>query len=131
MIKIISGTYGLKVGGRVVPKNSKSAPFEIDPAEERRLIDLGIAEEVKVVKPTPAQATTPEPEDEEQSINLEDMTVQNLKKYAAELNIELPKKAKKADIISAIKSAEIENDTADSEAAEGNDMPNLQAQMPE
>ena len=52
MIKIIKGTYGY-VGdnGIPVPKTSKSEPFSVNPDEEQRLIDLGVAEHVDDVKP--------------------------------------------------------------------------------
>lgn len=133
MIKIISGTYGLKVGGRVVPKNSKSAPFEIDPAEERRLIDLGIAEEVKPPVTAPATPAEPETEDDT-SVDFESMSAKQLKEYAKQQNIKIPKSAtKKADIIAVIMSAESEDsdDDTDNDAEQDNEIPNIQAQMPE
>ena len=43
MIKIISGTYGHLIGGRVRPKTVASDPFSLTPAEEARLVDRGIA----------------------------------------------------------------------------------------
>ncbi|MCH5315727.1 MAG: hypothetical protein J1E81_07425 [Eubacterium sp.] len=134
MIKIISGTYGLRKDGRVVPKNSKSEPFETDPAEEKRLIDLGIAEEVKVDVTIPALEHVPEPEEENTSINFEDMSVKQIREYAKEKDIEIPKSAtKKADIVAIIMSAESESDDekTNGEAEQGNDMPNIKAQMPE
>ncbi len=51
MIKIIKGTYGTK------RLNSKSAPFSLSEAEEKRLVDLGIAEYVSVPG-VPAQDKT-------------------------------------------------------------------------
>lgn len=134
MIKIISGTYGLRKDGRVVPKNSKSEPFETDPAEEKRLIDLGIAEEVKVDVTTPALEPVPEPEEENTSINFEYMSVKQIREYAKEKDIKIPKSAtKKADIVAIIMSAESESDDekTNGEAEQGNDMPNIKAQMPE
>jgi len=50
MIKIVKGTYGLRVNGLVVPKNKNSEPFEIDPKREKELIDAGIAVAVEAPK---------------------------------------------------------------------------------
>ena len=43
MIKIISGTYGYRDNGQVIPKNSKSEPFSLDKKEEERLVKAGVA----------------------------------------------------------------------------------------
>lgn len=51
-VKIISGTYGhtikKKIGDktttRIVPKNRMSEPFELEDAEAKRLVSLGVAE---------------------------------------------------------------------------------------
>lgn len=128
MIKIISGTYGLRKGNRVIPKNSKSEPFETEPAEEKRLIDLGIAEEVKINTPIPE--TKEEFKDDTSSNSFDDMNVKKLKEYAKEQGIKIPKNmTRKADIIAVIMSAETKNN--DEEAEDGNNVPNIQAQMPE
>ncbi len=43
MIKIIRGTYGRKVGNRVVPMTKDSAPFELAPEQEARLVAQKVA----------------------------------------------------------------------------------------
>ena len=43
MIKIISGTYGHLIDGRVRPKTAASEPFCLTPAQENRLVSRGIA----------------------------------------------------------------------------------------
>ena len=43
MIKIISGTYGHLVDGRVRPKTAASEPFSLTPAQEKRLVEKGVA----------------------------------------------------------------------------------------
>ena len=43
MIKIVSGVYGHQVNGRVYPKDSNSAPFELTHEQEARLVNLGVA----------------------------------------------------------------------------------------
>jgi len=131
MIKIISGTYGHRKGNRIIPKNSNSAPFEADPAEEERLVELGIAEkvEVEVEEAKTAAESISESDNEPTTPDFNSLTVENLKKYAEEHNISLPKNARKAEIISIINAAE---NAADNEIAAGDDdMPNFQAQMPE
>ena len=53
MIKIISGTYGHLIDGRVRPKTAGSEPFSLTPAEEARLVERGIA---VYVNEAPAEA---------------------------------------------------------------------------
>ena len=56
MIKIISGTYGHLIDGRVRPKTAGSEPFSLTPAEEARLVSRGIAVYVNEA-PAPADAS--------------------------------------------------------------------------
>lgn len=49
MIKIIKGTYGLKVDGKVVAMTKDSEPFSLDAAREDELVADGVA--VKVEEP--------------------------------------------------------------------------------
>ena len=53
MIKIISGTYGHLIGGRVRPKTAVSEPFSLTPGEEARLVERGVA---VYVNEAPAEA---------------------------------------------------------------------------
>ncbi len=46
MIRIIKGTYGHKVGKVVIPIGMKDDPIALDVREERRLVDMGVAEYV-------------------------------------------------------------------------------------
>lgn len=121
MIRIISGTYGFRKENRVIPKNSKSAPFEVSAAEEKRLIELGIAEkveiEVKEVDETPADDS-----------NYAEMPVKQLKEYCKNSGISLPKTATtKEKIIEVITANNDENEAENGE----NETPNLQAKLPE
>ena len=43
MIRIISGTYGHLIDGRVRPKTAVSEPFSLPPEQETRLVSRGIA----------------------------------------------------------------------------------------
>ena len=51
MIKIIKGTYGLKVGGIVEAKTKHSEPFTLPAFREAELVAAGVAEYVDA--PTP------------------------------------------------------------------------------
>lgn len=51
MIKMKYGIYGLREDGTVKPMTSDSGPFSVSEAEERRLVNIGVAE---VVHPTAA-----------------------------------------------------------------------------
>ena len=47
MIKIIKGVYGyMTPAGIVKPKTAEDAPFSLTAAQEKRLVDLGVAEYV-------------------------------------------------------------------------------------
>lgn len=60
MIKIIRGVYGyMTPAGIVKPKTPEDAPFSLTAEQEKRLIDLGVAEYV-----TAANKSEPEPEPE-------------------------------------------------------------------
>lgn len=52
MIRIIKGTYGRVVGGRVEAMTKRSAPFSLPESREAELVAAGVAEYVE----TPAQA---------------------------------------------------------------------------
>lgn len=94
MIKIIKGVYGYAdKRGFVVPKTSKDEPFSLTAEQEARLVRLGVAEYVGAVAETPEKP-------------LEDMTAKELRAYAAEIGLEFPANAKKADILAEILEAE-------------------------
>lgn len=59
MIKIIKGTYGLKVDGNIKPMKPGSEPFSLSKERESELVSLGVAEYVEVETTeveTPAEA---------------------------------------------------------------------------
>ena len=60
MIKIISGTYGHLVDGRVRPKTAVSEPFCLTPAQEARLVARGIAVYVNEAPAEADASNTPE-----------------------------------------------------------------------
>lgn len=132
MIKIISGTYGMKKNGKIIPKNSSSEPFEIEADEERKLVELGVAEYVTASEDKKSNEPPKSADDNtKQTAKLEDMSGKQLKAYAKEHNIKLPKSAtSKSDIVEAIKSAENNNDNGDSEQTNSEAAPVINAQMP-
>lgn len=59
MIRIIKGTYGLRVEGNIIPMGPGSEPFSVDKDRESELVSAGIAEYVEVETPVveePAEA---------------------------------------------------------------------------
>lgn len=48
MVQIVRGVYGHYIGGRVVAKDKNSAPFELSPEQEERLVKAGVAEYVNL-----------------------------------------------------------------------------------
>ena len=53
MIKIIQGTFGLRVNNTIVPKTVKDEPFSCDKATEKRLVAAGIAEYIEEIESVP------------------------------------------------------------------------------
>lgn len=51
MIRIIKGTYGLKVNGVVEAMTAGSAPFSLSEAREAELVASGVAEKVEGAEP--------------------------------------------------------------------------------
>ena len=102
MIKIISGTYGYVHGGRILPKTSKSEPFELNPTREQELVDAGVAVFVTV----PAAAATLEPFSDVEGDKLpeyqEDMKLADLKEIAAKYGIDASSVRSKAEVIAMI-----------------------------
>jgi hypothetical protein len=60
MIRIIAGTFGyMGKKGFLQPKTAADPPFALSPAEEERLVKLGVA--VKVEAETPKEGDAPRP----------------------------------------------------------------------
>lgn len=53
MVKIVRGVYGHYIGGRVVAKDKNSAPFELSPEQEERLVKAGVAKYVNLPNAAP------------------------------------------------------------------------------
>lgn len=146
-IEIISGSYGWRKTKDAMPKLvERGGICEVDEAEARRLVALGVAAIVREVDEAPvANASTgrndaapcadmPSEEngaegDTEAHLDaeqLQEMTVAQLKELAAELGIETAKLRKKDDLIAAIAAVPVE---PGEEIGEG-DLPDLSAAAP-
>ncbi len=137
MIKIVQGIYGYQdKNGVVRPKTPEDAPFNLTDEQEKRLVDLGVAEYVGDIHEMPKQ-----PQDVEETtddVNAEtdmvvlpeynaDMTTKELREIAKAYKIELAARASKKEILAALdeKTAALEAIYADD--SEDVEMPELDA----
>ena len=142
-IEIISGSYGWRKTKDAMPKLvERGGICEVDEAEARRLVALGVAAIVHEADEAPvASGSTVESGDtpcadmpgEENGAEahldaeqLQEMTVAQLKELAAELGIETAKLRKKDDLIAAIVAVPVEPGEEISE----DDLPDLSAAAP-
>lgn len=142
-IEIISGSYGWRKTKDAMPKLvERGGICEVDEAEARRLVALGVAAIVHEADEAPvASDSTVESGDtpcadmpsEENGAEahldveqLQEMTVAQLKELAAELGIETAKLRKKDDLIAAIVAVPVEPGEEISE----DDLPELSADAP-
>lgn len=98
MIKIVVGTYGLldPETGIVRGVTSKDGALSLSKEQEERLVALGVASYVE----------TSEKAVETEGATYEDMTNKELEAIAEERGVELPKRARKADIIKALEESD-------------------------
>lgn len=113
LVRIVAGIYGyVDKNGIIRPKTSKDSPFEVSDEEGQKLISLGVAQMAKQEYSAPVPDSVPglsepenggSPEDNDGGDFLEynsNMTVSELLSVAKEYGIEIPEKAKKAEILS-------------------------------
>lgn len=137
MIKIVQGIYGYQdKNGVVRPKTPEDAPFSLTEAQEKRLVDLGVAEYVGNVpnvpeEPQDTEETTEDANTETDIVVLPeynaDMTSKELREIAKDYKIELAARASKKEILAALdeKAAALEAIYADD--SEEVEMPELDA----
>lgn len=119
-IRIIKGTFGFWDEKRkvVVPKTEKDGPFLLPEERAGELVEQGIAEYVQAPDVYPASEVEEDGE-EKQPIDLDEMTVEQLKEVAEPYGIKYKVGTKKADFV-----AEIREAMEESEAEEdGEDAP--------
>ncbi len=112
MIRIINGTYGRRVGNRIVPTTSADGAFQLEPDKEARLVSRGVAkyvtknsadENVEESELTDAGSSANSESTSDKKATLEALTRKELDKMAKELGIEKPEKmANKDKVIDAI-----------------------------
>jgi len=135
MIKIVKGTYGQRIGERIIPKTEADGPFETTPEQEKRLVDLGVAVYVEtqpaavktpVEPPTAPTGTETGSEDVDQLPEYNaDMKLDELKEIAKAYGVDASDARKKADVIAMIEAAKADDDQddedPDDETPEGDD----------
>ncbi len=117
-VRIISGTYGLRLpGDRVDPKTPASAPFEVSDEEAARLVRLNVAEVVHEAAPAPDPEIGQEEEIQvvQEGLAIEDMTVGQLKELADQMGLEYKSRATKAQMIELISNAAGDGETESEE----------------
>lgn len=113
-VRIISGTYGLRLpGDRVDPKTPASAPFEVSDEEAARLVRLNVAEVVDEAAPEIGQEE--EIQVVQEGLAIEDMTVGQLKELADQMGLEYKSRATKAQMIELISNAAGDGETESEE----------------
>lgn len=98
MIKIIKGVYGhMTESGIVRPKTSADEPFTLTPAQEERLVGLGVAEYVNPIDmaDTPTEAVEVPEYDTS-------MKVDKLREVAKMLGLTFPVGTTKAEMVEAM-----------------------------
>lgn len=96
MIKIIKGTYGLKINGVVEAMTSRSAPFSLTDSREAELVEAGIA--VYVTKTEEERAYS-------------DMKISELRKIAAAYGADAGNCRSKKEVIDMIEAAKTETES--------------------
>lgn len=115
MIKIIKGTYGQRIGNRIVPKTEADGPFETTPEQEERLVGLGVAIYVETPAETPKDPNVQDDAgagskivDELPAYNIE-MKLDELKEIAEAYGVDASGIRKKADVIATIEASKAED----------------------
>lgn len=101
MIKIIKGSYGLKVDGVVTAMRPGSDPFSLSEAREAELVALGVAEKVETAESDYAGKTMAE-----------------LRTEAAKRGVDVKQAKSKREVITALESSATKQQ-GDSESSEG------------
>ena len=121
LIKILQGTFGHRVGERVVAVTSAHAPIEVADALAKRLISQGVAKAVEEPKPEPQADAQTQDDDGIESVTFpefdESMTRAKLEEIALSVGIEqaeLDKCKNKGEVIGLLEAAreEFEDEAA-------------------
>jgi hypothetical protein len=125
MIKIISGTYGHLIGGRVRPKTAASEPFSLPPEQEARLVSRGVA---IYVNEAPAEADasnsfdhTPDEEPAAEPVGKGydiGMTAKELREIGASYGLTFKQGISKAEMVEKLDALFADLDLAETEQGE-------------
>ena len=148
-VKIKSGAYGLNTGDRVITKDRMSEPFELEDAEAKRLVSLGVAEIITEGVATGGNGEETNPpsvnlSNDENGSNgeneggndidghldaeqLEEMTIKELKALAEDMGIDTGKFKVKAEYIQAIVAVEV---SAPADDENGETPPDISPEAP-
>jgi hypothetical protein len=99
LVKIINGVYGHYTEGKVVRKDKKSEPFDLEPDKAARLVSKGVAEYVYEV---------PVAVDEVEVPDLENMTVSQLRAIGKQMGITFKVGTTKAEMVEALSAEAVE-----------------------
>lgn len=102
LVKIINGVYGHYTEGKVVRKDKKSEPFDLEEDKAARLVSQGVAE---CVNEAPATAEAVDPEEVP---DLEDMTVSQLRAIGKQMGITFKVGTTKAEMVEALSAEAVE-----------------------
>jgi len=124
-IRVIRGTCGISYldeNGvrRYTTKTHEDGSFEYDDAKAERLVELGVAKYVDIA----AQEAPHTMMGHLSRKQMETMTVEELKKLASDMDIDITRRKKKADFIEAIIAAQVEIEDA-IDTGEPDDTPTL------
>lgn len=136
-ISITRGIYGFMESGHLVEKTSRSAPFEVDEEEGKRLIALHVARQASpdgFVDGTSASVENGEteseeaesPKDSEVQDELEDMSLEELRLMAKEIGVK--KSGSREELIGRLRQCQA---SEEEEVLDEADMPELTAEEPE
>lgn len=148
-VKIKSGAYGLNTGDRVITKDRMSEPFELEDAEAKRLVSLGVAEIITEGVATGGNGEetnlpSVNPSNDENGSNgeneggndidghldaeqLREMTNKELKALAEDMGIDTSKMKVKDDYIQAIVAVEV---SAPADDENGENPPDISPEAP-
>lgn len=120
LVEIISGVYGYDTGTAVIGKKVGDKPFFLDEEKAQRLFSLGVAKpctDVNYPNSYVYDAVDDENKksDNDENINFEDMTLEELKEFAENYGIKYKIGTKKAVFIEQIKQAMAEIDDNEEE----------------
>lgn len=120
LVEIISGVYGYDTGTAVIGKKVGDKPFFLGEEKAKRLFSLGVAKpctDVNYPNSYVYDAVVDEDEksDNDENINFDDMTLEELKEFAETYGIKYKIGTKKAVFIEQIKQAMAEIDDNEEE----------------